>query len=302
MFVLQLDQGKFDFFPMNMALSLRVNKETDAAEMKLEQVLGSVTWLVDKLQEEEARKQRDAERQRQLEWAKKYGRHRTDGPRGVQPDLPFYPLPKPLAGSTLSLGSDGSNGSSPGGDGANSRPEPSSQSLMPPVPLSPPAAFGSSPSRPEHPPLQETASARLAALRAGRGHPSPKPTMSGRTSPIPHPHGLQSSPTHQPRGPPSVAETTDFQIGSPAESVLAFHPTEPPSAIGSMTLPTMSPQLPRSVPPAETPRDFLEEEDIEEEQRTLSVATTSDDLPPSGSSPPSPPPPPPPQLPPPEDE
>ncbi|XP_076096104.1 inositol 1,4,5-trisphosphate-gated calcium channel ITPR3-like isoform X9 [Mytilus galloprovincialis] len=61
-----LQEANFDFFPLNQALSL-LNEE-DSQEVKLQELGKNVDYMVNKMKEEEASKERDRERQKQLEW------------------------------------------------------------------------------------------------------------------------------------------------------------------------------------------------------------------------------------------
>ncbi|KAL5005127.1 hypothetical protein ScPMuIL_018583 [Solemya velum] len=65
-----LMENKFDFFPMNRALSLM--NEEDTNEKKLEFLKQQVEYLVAKMKEEEAFKEREKERQRQQQWEAKH--------------------------------------------------------------------------------------------------------------------------------------------------------------------------------------------------------------------------------------
>ncbi|CAC5372100.1 unnamed protein product [Mytilus coruscus] len=61
-----LQEANFDFFPLNQALSLQ--NEEDSQEVKLQELVKNVDYMVNKMKEEEASKERDRERQKQLEW------------------------------------------------------------------------------------------------------------------------------------------------------------------------------------------------------------------------------------------
>ncbi|XP_067668084.1 inositol 1,4,5-trisphosphate-gated calcium channel ITPR2-like [Haliotis asinina] len=65
-----LEQNNFDFFPLNRAMSLR--HEEDSNEKKLETLMDQVDYLVNKMKEEEATKEREKEKQRQKEWEAKF--------------------------------------------------------------------------------------------------------------------------------------------------------------------------------------------------------------------------------------
>lgn len=68
--MLQLEKEKYDFFPLNRALSLR--HEEDSNEMRLESLAEQVTYLVNKMREEEAEKEKQIEKKKQLEWEKQH--------------------------------------------------------------------------------------------------------------------------------------------------------------------------------------------------------------------------------------
>ncbi|KAK7486477.1 hypothetical protein BaRGS_00022278, partial [Batillaria attramentaria] len=65
-----LQKNNFDFFPLNRALSLAA--EEDSNERKLETLMTQVEYLVAKMKEEEATKEREKEKQRQQEWESKH--------------------------------------------------------------------------------------------------------------------------------------------------------------------------------------------------------------------------------------
>ncbi|XP_064638655.1 inositol 1,4,5-trisphosphate receptor type 3-like isoform X2 [Lineus longissimus] len=71
-----LERGNYDFFPVNRALALQ--HEEDSNEMRLEQLMTQVSYLVSKMKEEEASKQRELEKKRQAEWEKQHKSHRDD--------------------------------------------------------------------------------------------------------------------------------------------------------------------------------------------------------------------------------
>ncbi|XP_062589198.1 inositol 1,4,5-trisphosphate receptor type 3-like [Saccostrea cucullata] len=62
----QLERHNYDFFPLNRALSLQ-NKE-DSNERKVEILCIQVDYIVNKMKEEAAEKERQKEKQRQLAW------------------------------------------------------------------------------------------------------------------------------------------------------------------------------------------------------------------------------------------
>ncbi|XP_078311676.1 inositol 1,4,5-trisphosphate-gated calcium channel ITPR2-like [Crassostrea virginica] len=62
----QLERNIYDFFPLNRALSLQ--NEEDSNERKVEILRVQVDFMVNKMKEEEAEKERQKEKQRQLAW------------------------------------------------------------------------------------------------------------------------------------------------------------------------------------------------------------------------------------------
>ncbi|XP_033761182.1 inositol 1,4,5-trisphosphate receptor type 3-like isoform X6 [Pecten maximus] len=65
-----LQTAKYDFFPLNRALSLQ--NEEDTNERKLEQLRISVEYMVNKMKEEEAAREREKEKRRQLAWEQQH--------------------------------------------------------------------------------------------------------------------------------------------------------------------------------------------------------------------------------------
>nr|XP_034328821.1 inositol 1,4,5-trisphosphate receptor type 3-like [Crassostrea gigas] len=61
-----LDRNIYDFFPLNRALSLQ--NEEDSNERKVEILRVQVDYMVNKMREEEAEKERQKEKDRQLAW------------------------------------------------------------------------------------------------------------------------------------------------------------------------------------------------------------------------------------------
>ncbi|KAK3094787.1 hypothetical protein FSP39_006217 [Pinctada imbricata] len=70
-----LQQNVYDFFPLNQALCLM--NEEDTNEKKLEVLRINVEYLVNKMKEEEAAREREKERKRQLDWEKEHRRGKT---------------------------------------------------------------------------------------------------------------------------------------------------------------------------------------------------------------------------------
>jgi inositol 1,4,5-triphosphate receptor type 1 len=66
-----MQQEKFDFFPLNRALSLSAMDE-DSTESKVDDLLRQVHQLVERQKEEDMRKKRDEERQKQLRWREEH--------------------------------------------------------------------------------------------------------------------------------------------------------------------------------------------------------------------------------------
>ncbi|KAK2146559.1 hypothetical protein LSH36_600g01086 [Paralvinella palmiformis] len=66
-----LTQDKYDFFPLNRALSLTLMDE-DSTESKVDDLLRYVMLLVDRQKEEDAKKKREGERQKQLRWLEEH--------------------------------------------------------------------------------------------------------------------------------------------------------------------------------------------------------------------------------------
>ncbi|OWF52185.1 Inositol 1,4,5-trisphosphate receptor type 3 [Mizuhopecten yessoensis] len=65
-----LQTAKYDFFPLNRALSLQ--NEEDTNERKLEQLRLSIEYMVNKMKEEEATREREKEKRRQLAWEQQH--------------------------------------------------------------------------------------------------------------------------------------------------------------------------------------------------------------------------------------
>lgn len=70
--LLQWRKGKYDFFPLNKALSLRLDE--DSSEIRLEKMAEQIAYISQRLKEEEAQKAKEIERKRDLEWEKKHKR------------------------------------------------------------------------------------------------------------------------------------------------------------------------------------------------------------------------------------
>ena len=75
--VVQLMVNNFDFFPLNRALSLE--NEEDSDEVRMEHLQQQIDYLVTKMKEQEAELLREKEKQRQQEWERT---HKKDGGGG----------------------------------------------------------------------------------------------------------------------------------------------------------------------------------------------------------------------------
>ena len=67
---MQLNKETYDFFPLNRALSLRLDE--DSNEMRMESMAEQILYIASKLKEEEAEKMKAMERKRDLEWEKQH--------------------------------------------------------------------------------------------------------------------------------------------------------------------------------------------------------------------------------------
>lgn len=73
----QLQHNVYDFFPLNRALSL-INEE-NTKERKLESLRVNIEYMVNKMKEEEAAREREKERQKQIAWEAQHKSTKASG-------------------------------------------------------------------------------------------------------------------------------------------------------------------------------------------------------------------------------